>query len=188
MQKNYLKSVLLECKYYKNLGDRTFEQLTEEQLFWSYNKASNSIAVIVKHLWGNMRSRWTDFLNTDGEKEWRERDREFENDMPDKEAILKKWNEGWNCLFEALESLQKEDIEKQIYIRNMGHTVIEAVNRQLAHYAYHVEQIVFIGKMICDGQWKSLSIAKGESKKFNKDKFDQPKHQQHFSDDFLKKS
>ncbi len=184
---DYLDSVKKQFAYYKMLGDKTIEQLPEEELFWQYNEESNNIATIVKHLWGNMLSRWTDFLTTDGEKEWRDRDAEFENYDTSKEDILDKWEEGWACLFNALNSLTDNDLERVIYIRNMGHTVLEAINRQLAHYPYHVGQIVFIGKMLCDDNWTSLSIPKGNSKTYNSEKFAKPKRKAHFTDEFLKK-
>jgi hypothetical protein len=185
MANDYLSSVTKQFEYYKMLGDKTFSQLTEEQLFWQYNDESNSIAIIVKHLWGNMLSRWTDFLTSDGEKEWRNRDAEFDNDIKNKEDLLAKWNEGWKCLFNALKSLNENDLAKEIFIRNQGHSVMEAINRQLAHYPYHVGQIVFIGKMACNEKWVSLSIPRGNSKEYNADKFAQPKAKKHFTDEFL---
>lgn len=184
---NYLDSVRKQFEYYQHLGEKTFDQVPEEQLFWQYNPESNSIATIVKHLWGNMRSRWTDFLATDGEKEWRQRDAEFENDIRTREELLQKWNEGWACLYAALDSLMPEDLERIIYIRNQGHTVMEAINRQLAHYPYHVGQIVFLGKMIRNEQWQSLSIPRGGSGGYNADKFSRPKHREHFTDELNKK-
>jgi hypothetical protein len=185
MEPNYLDSALKQFEYYKMLGDKTFAQLTDEQLFWQYNAESNSIAVIVKHLWGNMLSRWTDFLTTDGEKEWRNRDAEFENDIASKAELLEKWEEGWDCLFNALRPLQQVDLDKVIYIRNQGHSVMEAINRQLAHYPYHIGQIVFIGKMLCDDNWTSLSIPRGNSGQYNADKFSKEKSRQHFTDEYL---
>src|SRR4029078_3732524 len=137
------------------------------ELHWQYNEESNSIAIIVKHLWGNMLSRWTDFLTADGEKPTRDRETEFENDIKDKKELLHKWNEGWACLFNAVNSLKEEDLTTIIYIRNEGHTVTEAINRQVAHYAYHVGQIFFIGKMIKGKDWESLSIPRGKSQQFN---------------------
>lgn len=172
---DYLTSTRKQFEYYKMLGEKTFGQVSDEQLFWQYNNESNSIAMIVKHLWGNMLSRWTDFLTSDGEKEWRQRDAEFENDITTREELLNKWNEGWDCLFKALDSLTTDDLTKEIYIRNEGHSVVEAINRQLAHYPYHIGQIVFIGKMICDANWNSLSIPRGNSKAYNEDKFSNPK-------------
>lgn len=185
---SYLESVKKQFEYYRQLGDKTFAQLTEAQLFWQYNDDSNSIATIVKHLWGNMLSRWTDFLSTDGEKPNRNRDAEFVNDIRDRKELLAKWNEGWQCLFNAINPLTEADLSKEIFIRNQGHTVMEAINRQLAHYPYHVGQIVFLGKMLSNGHWQSLSIPKGNSATFNAEKFAQPRHRQHFTDEFLNES
>jgi hypothetical protein len=185
METNYLESVIKQFEYYKLLGEKTFAQIPAEKLFWQYNEESNSIATIVKHLWGNMLSRWTDFLTSDGEKDWRNRDAEFENDIQTKEELLFKWNEAWKVLLDTLKSLQADDLEKTVYIRNQGHTVLEAINRQLAHYPYHIGQIVFIGKM-CAEHWNSLSIPKGNSKQYNAEKFAQPKQKGHFTDEFLK--
>ncbi len=180
---SYLESVKKQFAYYKVLGEKTFEQIPDEKLFWQINEESNSIAMLVKHLNGNMRARWTDFLTSDGEKEWRKRDEEFENDIQTKSDLLAKWNEGWDCLFGAINPLSEHDLSKLIYIRNMGHTVTEAINRQLAHYAYHIGQIVFMGKVIKNEGWKSLSIPKGKSKAYNKEKFSKPKRKEHFTDD-----
>lgn len=134
MNKEFLSSAIKQFEYYKLLGEKTIAQLPEEKLFWQYNAESNSIGTIVKHLSGNMQSRWTDFLTTDGEKEWRKRDAEFENDIQSKDELLKIWNQGWECLFNALNSITENDYDKLVYIRNQGHTITEAVNRQLAHY------------------------------------------------------
>lgn len=184
MNTNYLESVVKQFEYYKMLGEKTIDQVPDEKLFWQYNEESNSIAVIVKHLWGNMMSRWTDFLNSDGEKEWRDRDAEFENDLSTREEVLQKWNEGWKVLLETLNALSGDDLNKIIYIRNQGHTVMEAINRQLAHYPYHIGQMVFIGKM-CAEHWSTLSIAKGNSKAFNAEKFNKPKKTEHFTEEYL---
>lgn len=183
MKKEYINNIKKQFEYYKALGEKTFEQLDEEELFWQYNEASNSIAIIVNHLWGNMKSRWTDFLTTDGEKEWRHRDQEFEAVIKTKDELIRKWNEGWKCLFDALNSINEKNFETKIYIRNQEHSIIEATNRQFAHYSYHIGQITYIGKMLKGNQWKSLSIPKGESNKFNKQKFSKGKHKGHFSDD-----
>lgn len=188
MKKSYLESTIKQFEYYKMLGDKTMAQIPDEKLFWQYNQESNSIAIIVNHLSGNMLSRWTDFLTSDGEKEWRNRDAEFENENKTKEEVLQKWNDGWNCFLTTLKSLQEDDLSKIIYIRNEGHTVIEAINRQLAHYPYHVGQMVFIGKIISNEKWISLSIPKGNSNSFNAEKFSKQKHRQHFTDEFLKKT
>ena len=185
MTNDFINSAKKQLEYYKMLGDKTFSQLTDEQLFRQLNEESNSIATIVKHLWGNMLSRWTDFLTTDGEKEWRHREDEFDNDIADRNELLEKWNEGWAGLFNAINSLTENDLTKEIFIRNQGHTVTEAINRQLAHYPYHVGQIVFIGKLLCNENWKSLSIPKGNSDEYNAVKFSQPKHRQHFTDEYL---
>lgn len=186
MSNNFLESSKKQFEYYKLLGEKTFDQVTDEQLFWQYNPESNSIATIVKHLWGNMLSRWTDFLTTDGEKEWRQRDAEFENDIQTREELLNKWNEAWNCLFNVLNSITENELSKEIFIRNQGHTVVDAVIRQLAHYPYHIGQIVFLGKMMCDEFWTSLSIPKGKSDDYNSDKFSKAKHSAHFTDEYLK--
>lgn len=183
----YLEGIKKQFLYYKSLGEKTIDQIVDDdRLFWQYNKESNSIATITKHLWGNMKSRWTDFLTSDGEKEWRARDAEFENDIKTKEELLTKWNEGWQCLFEALDSVNETNFDQPIYIRNIEHSITEAINRQLAHYSYHVGQIVFLGKMICDEDWQSLSIAKGTSKSFNEKRFAQPKHKAHYTDKLIK--
>ncbi|MCX6209081.1 MAG: DUF1572 domain-containing protein [Bacteroidetes bacterium] len=184
---NYLQSAIKQFEYYKLLGEKTFAQIENEKLFWQYNNESNSIAIIVQHLWGNMLSRWTDFLTTDGEKDWRNRDAEFENKITTKEDLLQKWNEGWQCLFNTLNSLTEEDLVKTIYIRNQGQTVVDAINRQLCHYSYHVGQIVFIGKMIANENWCSLSISKGNSTTYNQEKFAKPQHNEHFTDEYLNK-
>jgi hypothetical protein len=186
MENDYLQSVRKQFEYYKMLGDKTFAQMTDEQLFWKYNEESNSIATIVKHLWGNMLSRWTDFLTTDGEKEWRDREGEFENDISDRATLLAKWNEGWNCLFTALDTLNESNFNQLVYIRNQGHTITEAINRQLAHYPYHVGQIVFTGKMVLNEQWNSLSIPRGGSGNYNADKFAKPKARTHFTDEYIR--
>ena len=168
---NYLASVTKQFEYYKNLGDKTFEQLTFGQIKKEFADDSNSISIIVKHIVGNMFSRWTNFLNEDGEKEWRHRNLEFEDTYKSKEDLIVNWNKGWNCFFEAIKPLNNTDLERVIYIRNQDHTVTEAINRQLAHYSYHIGQIVFLGKLIKGKNWKSLSIPKGDSLKYNEEKF-----------------
>lgn len=182
---NYIESAQKQFEYYKLLGEKTMAQLSDDELFWQANAASNSVAIIVKHLWGNMRSRWVDFLTSDGEKEWRNRDTEFEADIKTREELMQKWEEGWQTVFGALASITPNNFDTIVYIRNMGHTISEAINRQMAHYAYHVGQIVFLGKLLKGDQWQSLSIAKGESKAYNDAKFAQPKRQAHFTQEFL---
>lgn len=185
--KSYLESVKKQFLYYKTLGEKAMDQLKPEQLFVSINEDTNSIASIVKHLSGNMISRWTDFLTSDGEKEWRNRDSEFEDTIKTKEELLATWNEGWDCFFEALNGLQADQLSQIIYIRNEGHTVIEAINRQLAHYPYHIGQIIFYAKILKETEWSSLSIPKNNSKSYNSDKFSKVKSIQHFTDDELNK-
>ena len=180
---SYLPSIIKQFEYYQSLGETTIEQVNDQSLFWQPNAESNSIAMVVKHMHGNMLSRWTDFMTSDGEKEWRQRDFEFDNNLKDRNDILAKWQEGWDCLYVAIKPLTQNDLESIVYIRNMGHTVTEAINRQLAHYAYHVGQIVFLGKLIQDDQWQSLSIPKGQSNAYNEEKFAKPKERKHFTDD-----
>ncbi len=167
----YLESAKFEFHRYKRYGDKTFEQLSEEELFWSASENDNSIAVIVNHLAGNMLSRWTNFLMEDGEKVWRDRDSEFEHPPQSKKELLDLWEEGWQCLFDALNSITPENFDASIQIRNQKHSIPQAINRQLAHYASHVGQLLFIGKMIKKDDWVSLSIPKGQSKIFNKKMF-----------------
>lgn len=183
MKQDYINSTRKQFEYYQSLGEKSFEQLNENELFWQYNEVSNSIAIIVKHLSGNMISRWTDFLNTDGEKSWRNRDDEFELTIETKSEMLQRWNNGWRCLFDALDSINENNFDTKIYIRNQEHTVVDAINRQLAHYAYHIGQIVFIARMIKNSDWKNLSIPRGASKAFNVEKFAKGKHSGHFTDD-----
>ena len=178
-----IKNIQKEFYHYKALGDRTFEQLDVDQMNWKSSSESSSIGQIVKHMNGNMLSRWTDFLRSDGEKEWRKRDDEFIDTLKTKEAILNAWESGWCYLFHALDSLKDEDLIKEIFIRNMGQTVQAALHRQLAHYAYHVGQIVFIGKTVTNENWDSLSIPFGKSEEYNQGKFAKPKRTSHFTDD-----
>jgi hypothetical protein len=183
MNRTILQSFIKEFEYYKILGEQTFDQVPEEKLFWQYNEESNSIGTIVKHLSGNMLSRWTDLLTTDGEKTWRDRDSEFENDCSTKEEMFATWNEGWEVFLKCLKSLKEEDLVKTVFIRNEAHSVIEAINRQLAHYPYHIGQIVFIGKM-CSDTWTSLSVPRNSSKKLNVEKFSTPRLQDQVTDEF----
>lgn len=156
-------------QYYKDIGDKSLAQLSEEQIFWQYNDESNSIAIIIKHIAGNMLSRWTNFLTEDGEKSWRNRDSEFENDFKTKEEVLEYWEKGWRCLFEALNQITDENINSTIYIRGEAHLVVDAVFRQLAHYPYHVGQIIYIAKMMKNQDWQTLSIARNKSADFNQE-------------------
>lgn len=163
----FLNSAIKRLGYYKELGDKTFAQLSGADFHISPDTESNSIEVIIKHVSGNMLSRWTDFLTTDGEKQWRNRDTEFEEEKMNKEALLALWEKGWACCLGALGSLTEEDLDKVIYIRSEGLLVVDAINRQLAHYPYHVGQIVYLGRMIKGSGWKNLSIPKGHSADFN---------------------
>jgi hypothetical protein len=163
----YLDNIKKQFLYYKTLGEKAMDQIEADQLFVKITEDSNSIATIVKHIWGNMLSRWTDFLTTDGEKPTRDRDAEFENDMTTKDELLLKWDEAWQCLFNALDSIEPDQLSQIIYIRNEGHTVIEAVNRQLAHYPYHIGQIIYAAKLLKKSDWASLSIPKNNSNKYS---------------------
>lgn len=166
----FLKTVIARVKYYKQLGEKTFEQLEEKDFHWQPSSESNSIAVIIQHLTGNMLSRWTNFLTEDGEKEWRQRDDEFEIHSYSKQQLIDTWNRGWDCFLTALDSLTQDDLLKTIYIRKEPLTAIDAINRQLAHYPYHIGQIVYIGRMIKNENWKNLSIPKGTSQQYNQGK------------------
>ena len=163
----FLDSAIQRVKYYKDLGGKTFVQLKDDDFYYQPNDASNSIAVIIQHMSGNMRSRWTNFLTEDGEKEWRNRDAEFETIAFKTEELLNVWEDGWDCFLNALSSLASADLLKTIYIRKEALLVVDAINRQLAHYPYHVGQIVYIGRMIRDRDWQNLSIAPGGSTAFN---------------------
>ncbi len=180
---SYLTSALKQFEYYKLLGNKTFTQLTFEEMQWQSHEDSNSITIIAKHIIGNMLSRWTNFLTEDGEKEWRQRDEEFIDSYTSTEDLIASWESGWACLFKAIKPLNEEDLERIIYIRNQGHTVTEAINRQLAHYSYHIGQIVFLGKLLKGEDWQSLSIPKGKSSRYNDQKFSKEKGKRHFTDD-----
>ena len=160
IETTYLQSAIKRFREYKALGDKTFEQINEEEMHLQPNKESNSIAVIIQHMHGNMLSRWTNFLTEDGEKEWRKRDNEFEVHQFTKQQLTDLWNEGWKLFLEVLESLSPDDLLKTITIRNQPLSVMDAINRQLAHYSYHVGQIVYLGRWVRDSEWKSLSIPK----------------------------
>ena len=174
----YLTSVKKQMLYYKTVAEKAIEQLEDEQLFISLNEDTNSIATVMNHMVGNMFSRWTDFLTSDGE---------FENPILTKQELLSNWNKGWDCFFNAISELKPEQLSQIIYIRNEGQTALDAINRQLAHYPYHVGQIVFYAKMIKKTEWTSLSIPKNKSNEYNADKFSKEKINKHFTDDELKK-
>ncbi len=187
MSIQYLESAKRQFTMYKQLGEKAMAQIPDEALHWQANEDSNSIAAIVKHMWGNMMSRWTDFLTTDGEKPWRQRDAEFEGSEETRETLMQKWNEGWHCLFSALDSITDDDLGRIIYIRNDGLTVLDAINRQISHYCYHVGQIVYVSKLKIAGQWKSLSIPRNASASYNAGKFAQEKATRDFREEFIDK-
>jgi hypothetical protein len=170
----YLESAIKRFMTYKVLGDMTFSQLEEKDFHFKPNEQSNSIAVIINHMSGNMLSRWTNFLTEDGEKPGRNRDEEFSEPGARKDQLLALWEKGWSCLLDTLRSLKEEDLLKTIMIRHEPLLAIDAINRQLAHYPHHAGQIVYIGKMIRGAAWQSLSISKGASEAFNQ--FMQDKH------------
>ena len=182
MDLNFMQSSRKLFEYYKSLGDKAMAQIEEKDLFVKPNIESNSIAIIVQHMHGNMLSRWTDFLTSDGEKEWRNRDLEFEDDMNSETQIKEAWENGWKCLFDAINPLTDEDLSKIVYIRNEGHTVQEAILRQIAHYSYHVGQIVFLAKALKGEGWQTLSIARNASRDYNNDKFNAEKQRGFFTD------
>ncbi len=180
---NYIESVQKQFHYYKKLGDQILERLDKEALFHTIGTCDNSIAIIVKHISGNMLSRWTNFYDEDGEKTWRNREEEFIQTFSSKKELLDYWNNGWDCLFTIVDNLKEADLETIIYIRNQGHTVVEALQRQLSHYPYHIGQMVYLGKHFLQESWESLSIAKGASKSYNDEKFSKDKEIKHFTDE-----
>ncbi len=164
---SYMEDALSLFRYYKRLAERAMEQVSDEHLFAELDEQGNSIAIIIKHMTGNMRSRWTDFLTTDGEKPTRHRDAEFEDPPPTREAVMKLWDDGWGIFLGTLESLSDADLSRTITIRSEAHSVMQAVNRQLAHYPHHVGQILTLAKHFAHGQWQSLSIPRKASADFN---------------------
>lgn len=166
LEEAFLQSAIKKFKAQKLLGDKTFEQLQDGDFFFKPAAESNSIAVIVQHMKGNMLSRWTNFLTGDGEKLWRQRDAEFEDVLVSKEDVLKAWQDGWQCTFNALQNLLPEDLVKTVTIRKELLLVVDATIRQIDHYGYHVGQIVFLGKIVKDKDWQTLSIAKNKSRTY----------------------
>lgn len=167
MSPDFLALSINTFQSYKALADKAMTQINDEQFFNLPDKESNSVAILVKHMAGNMVSRWTDFLTTDGEKPGRNRDSEFEITTQDRDAMMNYWESGWHVLFNTLNSLKEEDLGKIIYIRQEPQSVMQAIIRQTAHYSYHVGQIVYLCKLYRSGQWKSLSIPKGQSEQYN---------------------
>jgi hypothetical protein len=164
---SYIEDAIAVFRYYKKLGERAMEQVAEEQLFEALDHEANSIAIIVKHIVGNMRSRWTDFLTTDGEKPNRNRDGEFVDPPATRAALLAQWEEGWRLVFSAIEPLTETDLTRKVTIRGEAHSVMQAINRQLAHYPHHVGQIVLLAKHFACDQWQSLSVPRNRSAEFN---------------------
>src|SRR5205807_1749573 len=165
---SYVEDSLTLFRYYKKLAEHAMEQVTDEQLFAVLDGEANSIAVVVKHMAGNMRSRWTDFLTSDGEKPDRNRDSEFVDPPKTREALMAAWHEGWNRVFGALEPLTDADMGRTVTIRGEAHSVMQAINRQIAHYAHHIGQIVFLAKHFAGTKWESLSVPKNRSAEFNR--------------------
>jgi uncharacterized damage-inducible protein DinB len=164
---NFHSDALLSFRNYKKLAERAIEQVSDEEFFATIDAEANSIALVVKHIAGNLRSRWTDFLTSDGEKPDRHRDTEFEIIGDTRESLMKYWEDGWQTLFDAIEPLTPDDFSKTITIRGEAHTIVEAVNRQLTHYAYHIGQIVLLAKHFRSTEWKTLSVPKNRSDEFN---------------------
>lgn len=162
----FLEESIKSFRGLKSNAEKAIEQISNAEMHWSYNEDSNSVAIIIKHMAGNMISRWTDFLTTDGEKPDRNRDGEFEDDFKTRQQIMDYWNRGWKVFLDTLNSLKEEDLLKTIYIRKEPHTVVRALQRQLAHYGYHCGQIVYLAKQIKGKDFKTLSIARGESSKY----------------------
>jgi hypothetical protein len=165
---SYLKDSIDLFRYYKKLGDRAMAQCPDDALFIALDGESNSIGIIVKHLAGNMRSRWTGFLTSDGEKPDRNRDTEFEDAPKSRAQLLEMWERGWKYLFDALTPLSDDDLARTITIRTEPHSVTQAINRQVAHYSYHIGQIVFLAKHLAADKWQSLTVPKKKSAEFNR--------------------
>lgn len=179
---NYLVTVEKLFRYYKHLAEKAVEQLDDHQIHQKHHPDDNSVAIIVGHLIGNMRSRFTDFFTSDGEKSWRDRESEFMDPALNKSQLLKEWEESWKLVFTAIDQARGHPLDAIVFIRNEGHTVLEALQRQLAHYAYHVGQIVFWSKSLAGSDWKSLSIPKGQSAAYNAGKFGGDKSRSFFTD------
>ena len=167
VEKEFLETSVRRMKYYKELGEKTFDQLNDADFHFQPTSESNSIAVMIQHMAGNMLSRFTNLLTEDGEKPWRERDDEFEEHTYTKQQLVEIWDKGWKCFFDAMQSLNDEDLMKQVSIRNEKLSAIDAIIRQLAHYPYHIGQIVYVGRIIKNDNWKNLSIPKGNSQAYN---------------------
>jgi hypothetical protein len=165
---SYIEDSLSLFRYYKKLTEGAIEQVSDDELFTTLDEEMNSIAIIVKHMAGNMRSRWTNFLTSDGEKPDRDRDSEFVAPPQTRSELMRMWNQGWDCLFQALEPLKDADVDRKVLIRGEPHSVMQAINRQIAHYSYHCGQIVFLAKHFKGGGWKSLTVPRNKSAEFNR--------------------
>lgn len=165
---SYAEDARAIFRQYKKLADRAIEQVSDAALYCVLDPEMNSIAIIMKHMSGNMLSRWTDFLTTDGEKPWRNRDSEFEDPPPTRAELLAMWERGWSCLFSALDPLTDADLERTITIRGEAHSVMQAINRQVAHYSYHCGQIVLLAKHFQSSNWKCLTVPRKQSEEFNR--------------------
>jgi hypothetical protein len=165
---SYLKDSLAVFRYYKRLAERAMEQVNDADLFTELGPETNSIAIVIKHMAGNMRSRWTDFLTTDGEKPDRNRDSEFEAPPQTRAQVLEMWEQGWQCLFNAIEPLTDADLNRTVFIRGEAHSVMQTINRQVAHYQYHIGQIVLLARHFAGDSWQSLSIPRKGSAEFNR--------------------
>jgi hypothetical protein len=165
---SYIEESLAVFRQYKKMAENAMAQLSDDQLFTTLDGEMNSIAVIVKHITGNMRSRWTNFLTSDGEKPDRNRDSEFVEPPETREALLERWESGWKTVFDAIEPLTDADLKRTVTIRSEPHSVMQAINRQVAHYSSHIGQIVFLAKHLAGPNWKSLSIPRNRSADFNR--------------------
>ena len=179
---NYLDTLEKLFHYYKSLAEKAIQQIDDHQLHQKLHPDDNSIAIILQHLIGNMRSRFTDFFTSDGEKPWRDRESEFMDPALGKRQLLQEWESAWNTVFKAIDQAREKPLDAIVYIRNEGHTVLEAFQRQLAHYVYHTGQVVFLAKSLAGNHWKSLSIPKGQSEAFNSGKFSKDKSKSFFTD------
>ena len=177
-----LHGIIRLFEYYKSLTEKSILQISEKQIHESPQTGQNSIAILMKHLSGNMISRWTNFRTEDGEKPWRNRETEFVNDFESNQELTEYWEKGWTTLFDALHSIENDELDSIVYIRNDGHTLIEAIERHLAHVAYHTGQIVYLAKMFAGDDWQSLSIPKGKTEEYNRKKFNQEKGRGMYTD------
>lgn len=167
-EKDYLSIVMQQFKHFKERAEKGIQQLSEEEIHWKPSEESNNIAIIIKHISGNMHSRWVDFLTTDGEKTYRDRDFEFVDDNESKEYLMQIWEEGWKLLFSTIENLKEEDLNKTVTLRQQPLSVLQAIQTEIAHISYHLGQILYIGKQIKEKEWTILSIPKNGSRNFNK--------------------